>query len=105
MKEVHVDKLNNGEVGSEIITPFITHLNARGEECGVLVNRGWVPKDYIDKQMHYLGSSHTTITGLLYRGDPQTKYSEPNTIIFNEYTRADPSDISIATALKNPEAS
>jgi cytochrome oxidase assembly protein ShyY1 len=42
-KEIQVEKLRNGEKGVEIITPFYTHLNELGEECGILINRGWVP--------------------------------------------------------------
>jgi len=28
--------------------------------------------------MHYGSKSSGTITGILYRGDPETKYSHPN---------------------------
>jgi cytochrome oxidase assembly protein ShyY1 len=41
--EIQVENLRNGEKGVEIITPFYTHLNELGEECGILINRGWVP--------------------------------------------------------------
>ena len=47
-KEIQVEKWQDGEKGVEVITPFFTHLNEKGEECGVLVNRGWVPEDLKD---------------------------------------------------------
>ena len=48
-REIQVEKLRNGENGVEIVTPFYTHLNEKGEECGILVNRGWVPVEAIEK--------------------------------------------------------
>lgn len=77
-KEFQVEKLKNGEKGMEIITPFYTHLNEKGEECGILVNRGWVPWDLKDMKMHYTGFVSGEVTGVLYRGDAKTKYSIPN---------------------------
>jgi cytochrome oxidase assembly protein ShyY1 len=52
-KEILVTKMRNGEKGVDIVTPFFTHLNEKGEECGVLVNRGWVPWDLRDLRLHY----------------------------------------------------
>lgn len=75
MKEIQVEKYRNGEKGVEIVTPFYTHLNEKGEECGILVNRGWVPFDYKDMKLHYSGVTSGEIVGLLYRGDAKTKYS------------------------------
>ena len=77
-KEIQVEKMKNGEKGVDIITPFFTHLNEKDEECGILVNRGWVPFDLKDQKMHYNTAASGTIVGLLYRGDNKTKYSEPN---------------------------
>lgn len=56
-KEVQVEKMYKGEVGMEVITPFYTHLNEKGEECGILVNRGWIPRDFIGAKMHYTSSA------------------------------------------------
>ncbi len=53
MREVKVEKMLKGEKGMDIITPFYTHLNEKGEECGILVNRGWVPLDLHEMKMHY----------------------------------------------------
>ena len=77
------------------MTPFYTHLNEKGEECGILVNRGWVPDDLKDMKMHYTGVTSGKITGILYRGDAKTKYSEPNEPIIDRYTRVDPYDFSL----------
>jgi cytochrome oxidase assembly protein ShyY1 len=52
-KEILVTKMRNGEKGVDIVTPFFTHLNEKGEECGLLVNRGWVPWDLRDLRLHY----------------------------------------------------
>ena len=41
--EIQVDKIQNGEKGVQIVTPFYTHLDKNGEPSGILVNRGWVP--------------------------------------------------------------
>ena len=77
-KEIQVEKMRNGEKGVEIITPFYTHLNDKGEECGVLVNRGWVPEDFKDLKYHYTGTTSGEVVGFLYRGDAPNKYSKKN---------------------------
>ena len=77
--------------------PFYTHLNEKGETCGILVNRGWVPKDLKDMKMHYTGAMSGTITGILYRGDNKTKYSRPNEPTIERYTRVDPYDFALIT--------
>lgn len=74
-KEFQVDKIRDGEKGVEVITPFYTHLNEKGEECGILINRGWVPVDLKDMKMHYTGVVSGEVVGLLYRGDAKTKYT------------------------------
>ena len=85
-KEIQVDKLNfRGEKGVDVIVPFYTHLGADGKEQAILVNRGWVPHDYKDIKHHYMGTTSGTITGVLYRGDPQTKYSLPNSPNLDSY--------------------
>ncbi len=61
-----------------MITPFYTHLNEKGEECGILVNRGFLPDDFKNVKMHYTGVTSGAITGVLYRGDSKTKYSSTN---------------------------
>lgn len=73
-KEIQVEKMLQGEKGVEVITPFFTHLNEKGEECGIFVNRGWVPKDLFDSKLHYQGIVAGDVIGVLYRGDPKNKY-------------------------------
>jgi cytochrome oxidase assembly protein ShyY1 len=68
-REIQVEKMRNGEKGINIITPFYTHLNEKGEEQGILINRGWVPKDFRDQKMHHGVNNNTEIVGLLYRGE------------------------------------
>lgn len=100
-REISVEKMLKGEKGVEVITPFYTHLNEKGEECGILVNRGWVPIDLYDLKLHYQSASVGEITGFLYRGDPKTKYTLPNMPMMMYYTRVDPYDISLVTQMKN----
>ena len=104
-KEIQVAKMRNGEKGVEIITPFFTHLNEKGEECGILVNRGWVPEDLKDLKYHYTGVTSGEVTGILYRGDTQYKYSRPNEPTINRYVHVNPYDISLITQMNNQEES
>lgn len=80
-------------------------MNEKGEPCGILVNRGWVPLDLKDQKMHYKGMGQGDVIGLLYRGENKTKYSKPNTPIMHEFTRVEPYDISLYTQMKNWEES
>jgi cytochrome oxidase assembly protein ShyY1 len=104
-REVQVEKIRNGEKGVEVITPFLTHLNEKGEECGLLVNRGWVPLDLKDLKMHYTSPTSGEIQGLLYRGDAQTKYSKPNEPTIQRYLSVNPSDISLIDQMNNADES
>lgn len=99
--EIQVEKVHNGEKGVAIITPFYTHLNEKGEECGILVNRGWVPHDLKDLKYHYTGVTSGEITGILYRGDNKTKYSIPNEPTIDRYHYVNPYDISLIAQMKN----
>ena len=101
--EMQILKPNRGEKGVEIITPFYTHLNEKGEECGILVNRGWVPLDLKDMRMHYNGVSTGTITGVLYRGDADTKYSVPNSPSINLFTTVRPKELALLNKMNNRE--
>lgn len=101
--EIQVEKLRNGEKGVEVITPFLTHLNAKGEECGILVNRGWVPLDLKDLKMHYTSPVSGEIEGVLYRGDAKHKYSVPNEPTISRYTSVNPHDIALIDQMKNFE--
>ena len=100
-KEIQVEKFKNGEKGVDIITPFYTHLNDKGEECGILVNRGWVPIDFKDLKNHYTGAVSGEVVGLLYRGDAKTKYSIPNEPTIERYHYVNPEDFALITQMKN----
>jgi cytochrome oxidase assembly protein ShyY1 len=87
----------------DIIVPFYTHLNAKGEECGLMVNRGWVAHDLKHQKMHLNSENAGTINGVLYRGDAKTKYSKANEPLLPKYHRADPWDLTLVAQLRNRE--
>lgn len=102
-REIQVSKERNGEKGVEIITPFYTHLDAQGKEQAIIVNRGWVPQDLKDQRMHYGSDSMGTISGVLYRGDVETKYSKPNTPVQNKFRSVRPLEKSLIMQLPNQD--
>lgn len=99
--EIQVERIKGNEKGVDIVTPFFTHLNEKGEPCGILVNRGWVPVDLKDLKMHYTSGATGEIQGLLYRGDAQTKYSLANEPTIMRFTNVNPSDIALIDQMKN----
>ena len=44
-KTQKVEKSKDKEKGYEFVTTMFTHLDKNERPCGILVNRGWVPKD------------------------------------------------------------
>lgn len=84
-----------GERGVQIITPFYTHLDASGKPAAILVNRGWVPYDLKDLRMHTAAHVAGKISGVLYRGDAQTKYSIPNSPTVQHYKNVTPYDFAV----------
>lgn len=100
-KEYFVEKHRDGELGVDVITPFYTHLNEKGEECGILVNRGFLPFDLIDTKQHYVGAQAGEIVGVLYRGDNPTKYSKTNSPTIGTFTIVKPYDFAVLAQLKN----
>ena len=102
-KEVQIEKMRGGERGVDIVTPFFTHLDANGKEQAILVNRGWVPYDLKDQRMHYNTNSMGSITGLLYRGDAQTKYSKLNNPSQKHYWSVQPYELSLMMQVPNVE--
>lgn len=102
-REFQVDKMKNGEKGADIITPFFTHLNEQEQQCGILVNRGWVPEDLRHQRLHYQSVQHGEIVGLLYRGDAPTKYSETNQPLNKIFTRVVPYDFALIGQFPNRE--
>ena len=51
--------------------------------------------------MHYTGVAAGEITGILYRGDAQTKYSAANEPTIERYINVNPYDISLVDQMKN----
>ena len=73
------------------MTPFYTHLNKNGEECGLLVSRGWLPLDLSQSRMHYESKTLGHIEGVLYTGDQKSKYTYKNNVpVHGQWWRADP---------------
>lgn len=83
-----------------MITPFYTHLNKKDEACAILVNRGWVPWDLkdvrLDRQVN-----ETVVKGVLYRGDPKTKYSQPNQPSKPFFRNVNPEELAVVINLPN----
>ena len=102
-KEVKVQKSQNGEKGVQIITPFYTHLDASGEAAGIMVNRGWLPKDLVETRQHYMNKSTGSIEGVLYRGDKLTKYTGTNSPGSNIYKIVKPDDLALMAQLPNQD--
>lgn len=101
-KEFFVDKVKNGEKGVDVITPFYTHLNEKGEECGILVNRGFIPHDLVNFKYHYLGGNEGKIIGVLYRGDSH-KYLKENSPTIGHFEVVKPYDFALLNKLNNRE--
>ena len=74
-----------------------------GKEQAILVNRGWVPHDFRNHRMHYINDTIGSITGVLYRGDNQTKYSEKNEPTVGIYRNVKPEDFALIDSLNNEE--
>jgi cytochrome oxidase assembly protein ShyY1 len=102
-KETFVEKQKNGERGVEVVTPFYTHLNGNDEPCAILVNRGWLPWDLRSFRYDKSEASVSKVEGILYRGDPKTKYSKPNQPAYQEYHSIYPEQISVMCQLPNVE--
>ena len=103
-KEYRVKKIQNGEHGYEIVTPFYTHLNEKDEPCAIMVSRGWLSGDLDRFRLHYFGDSKN-VTGILYRGDALTKYSKPNNPQIMEFTNVKPEEMTLISQIPNKEAS
>lgn len=101
-QEIKVEKYRNGEKGVDVVTPFFTHLNKNGEPCAIMVNRGWLAWDVKDWRHDRLNEV-TSVNGVLYRGDAQTKYSKPNQPFLNKYKTVRPEELAVVNKLANEE--
>lgn len=103
-KETLVETIWEGEKGYHVINPLYTHVNEKNEPCGILVNRGFLPKDFITQREHHDAQSSGIFEGVLYAGDNLGKYDDqPNTPIRNQWTKVIPNQIALASGLKNRE--
>lgn len=94
------------ERGFEIITPLVTHVNEKGEKCGVLVNRGYISHDLQSTGVNLDDEQRGEVEGVLYLGDNLTKYHDnDNAPIADMYNWVDPRPLSIVSALRNREDS
>ena len=91
--------------GYQILTPFITHLNSKGEKCGLMVNRGWIVEDLVFKNFHYRTEPKETITGYIYEGDYHQKYDDyaPNAPMNNDWFKVWPETMALPLQLGNVE--
>ena len=101
-KEIQVEKMDRGEKGVQIITPFYTHIGPEGKPCAILVNRGWVPKDYASQRKH-IATAGSKISGVLYQGEAKTKYSQPNSPTIRHFKTVTPYDFALIDQLPNVE--
>ena len=101
-KEFTVNRIYRGEKGVDVITPFYTHLGEDGTPHGILVNRGWVPTDLKDMRNHIYQTTGS-VTGVLTRGQPETKYSKVNTAMIQHFNHFRLYDFALLTSLKNRE--
>ena len=102
--EMKIEQRNfRGEKGFQILTPFYTHLDADNKAQAIIVNRGWIPKDFGDLHEHQSVATAGEITGVLYRGEAKTKYSKPNSPGMGEYHHVDPADAALMMKLPNEQ--
>lgn len=69
------DFLTIGERGFQILTPFYCYRNEKGENCPILVDRGWVEEFQVRNYLHQ--ATHvgpTMINAVLYKGNTDNKY-------------------------------
>ena len=103
-KETFVDTVWEGEKGYHIINPLYTHVNEKNEPCGILVNRGFLPKDFITQREQHAAPSSGTFEGVLYTGDNLGKYDDhPNAPIKDHWTKVLPKQLALKYGLKNRE--
>lgn len=73
-KEVLVERQHNGDNGFEVFTPFFCYFSEAGEPLALIVDRGWVPKEYAISGVQNLKENEfTEITGIIYKNDHSTK--------------------------------
>lgn len=102
-REIRVNKLKDGDEGYQIITPFYCYTDESGEPQALLVDRGWVPKDFLETFRHRSGAQGSlTIRGLIYKTEGVNKYTEKeNQINLEKFYTINPVEISTFLLLPN----
>lgn len=65
------------------------------------MNRGWIPYDLKDSRLHY--QTGNSVTGYLYRGEPENKYSLPNNPTINDFHTVRLRDFVLVSRIPNAE--
>lgn len=71
-----INKTKDSDPGFHVVTPFYCYKDNNYKYQALLVDRGWIPYDFIlnnnEKQ------KFEKITGIIYKGDKTNKYSQVN---------------------------
>lgn len=103
---IQIEANRNGEKGYYIVNPLYTHVNDKKEACGIMVNRGFMSKDFELMLHERMVDSDGYFEGIIYTGDKMTKYDwAPNTPASGQWTKAIPSHLALQSGLKNREDS
>ena len=84
--------------GYRVITP----LFIKGKQ-GILVNRGWIPRDMKGKQ-EYRPQGEVEVEGILKPKEEKSKFVPENSIALDEWYYIDPEVMAEYSGLENPEA-
>ena len=88
------------------MNPLYTHVNDKKEACGIMVNRGFMSKDFEHLRYERLVDNNGYFEGIIYTGDKMTKYDmAPNTPQYGDWSKAIPSHLALHSHLKNREDS
>jgi cytochrome oxidase assembly protein ShyY1 len=98
--------VRDGEMGFEVITPFYCYKDENGQEQAVLIDRGWVTKEWSDFKKHWEGAmGPQTINAIVFKGDGDNKYSKNNEGLHGTWNTVKPKEIATNLLLNNRELS
>jgi len=77
-KRLLINKTRDGETGYNIISPFYCYKDKDGYDQPLIVDRGWVPYEYIEKfnDTESANKKIIKVKGIIYHGDKENKYSK-----------------------------
>ena len=102
--EIRVKRERDGLKGFDVVTPLITHVNDKNEQCGILVNRGWMVADFDRAHKHNMNDSVVTVEGILSAGDNHQKYdNHENAPIRGIFRKIFPEHMATISSLRNTE--